>query len=195
MTVLGINQILIRIREEGLVENLGARELENPEGVGVDFRLGALFQITKGGAFIEADGEAGLGRRKGVQTKEIAAYQGEGERVKGKVKQKTVTLKSGQYYLAQTLEAVNTPHDLMPVVYPRTSLFRAGILMLNSKTDPGYKGKLTFGMVNLSPFPVKLQMGARICNMVFFKIDGESVAYRGQHQGGRITPSKVEQQV
>jgi deoxycytidine triphosphate deaminase len=50
-------------------------------------------------------------------------------------------------------------------------------------------------MVNLSPFPVKLQMGARICNMVFFKIDGDSVAYRGQHQGGRITPSKVEQQV
>lgn len=189
MTVLGINQILIRIREEGLVENLGARELENPEGVGVDFRLGAIFQITKGGAFIEADGEVGLGKRKGVQTKEIASHEPRA------TKQKTVSLRPGQYYLAQTLEAVNTPHDLMPVVYPRTSLFRAGILMLNSKTDPGYKGKLTFGMVNLSPFPVKLQMGARICNMVFFKIDGETVAYRGQHQGGRVTPSKVEQQV
>ncbi|HLC87838.1 MAG TPA: hypothetical protein VJG66_02175 [Patescibacteria group bacterium] len=189
MAVLGINQVLIRIKEELLVENLGPRELENPEGVGIDFRLGAIFQITKGGAFIEADGEAGLGKRKGVQTKEIAKHETAGK------KQKTVTIKPGQYYLAQTLEVVNTPHDLMPVVYPRTSLFRAGILMLNSKTDPGYKGKLTFGMVNLSPFPVKLQMGARICNMVFFKIDGESVAYRGQHQGGRVTPQKVEQQV
>lgn len=189
MTVIGINQILIRIKEEALVENLGSRELENPEGVGIDFRLGALFQITKGGAFIEADGEAGLGRRKGVQTKEMAAFK------PGEKTQKTVSIKPGQYYLAQTFETVNTPHDLMPVVYPRTSLFRAGILMLNSKTDPGYKGKLTFGMVNLSPFPVKLQMGARICNMVFFKIDGETVAYRGQHQGGRVSPSKVEQQV
>lgn len=189
MAVLGINQVLIRIKEELLVENLGARELENPEGVGIDFRLGALFQITKGGAFIEADGEAGLGRRKGVTTKEIAVYEAR------TTNQKTISLKPGQYYLAQTLESVNTPHDLMPVVYPRTSLFRAGILMLNSKTDPGYRGKLTFGMVNLSPFPVKLQMGARICNMVFFKIDGETVAYRGQHQGGRVTPSKVEQQV
>lgn len=196
MTVIGINQILIRIKEENLVQDLGARELENPEGVGIDFRLGALFQITKGGAFIEADGEAGLGRRKGVQTKEIAKYvkHESGSKNHGK-KQKTVSLKPGQYYLAQTLETVNTPHDLMPVVYPRTSLFRAGILMLNSKTDPGYKGKLTFGMVNLSPFPVKLQMGARICNMVFFKIEGETVAYRGQHQGGRVTPSKVEKQV
>ncbi|MBI2593241.1 hypothetical protein HYW44_01185 [Candidatus Daviesbacteria bacterium] len=189
MAVLGINQILIRIKEEALVENLGSRELENPEGVGIDFRLGALFQITKGGAFIEGDSEEGLGRRKGVKTKVVASYQ------QPAISQKTVILKPGQYYLAQTLETVNTPHDLMPVVYPRTSLFRAGILMLNSKTDPGYKGKLTFGMVNLSPFPVKLQMGARICNIVFFKIDGETVAYRGQHQGGRVTPSKVEQQV
>lgn len=189
MTVLGINQILIRIKEEFLVENLGDRELQNPEGVGVDFRLGAVFQITKGGAFIEADGEKGLGKRKGVTTKEVARYKIQD------TKQKTIALKPGQYYLAQTLESVNTPLDLMPVVYPRTSLFRAGVLMLNSKTDPGYKGQLTFGMVNLSFFPVKLQMGARICNVVFFKIDGETVAYRGQHQGGRVTPSKVEQQV
>lgn len=189
MAVLGIDQVLIRIKEEFLVENLGDRDLTKPEGVGIDFRLGALFQITKGGAFIEADGEAGLGRRKGVQTKEIASFK-----EKSKT-QKTVSIKPGQYYLARTFESVNTPYDLMPVVYPRTSLFRAGILMLNSKTDPGYKGQLTFGMVNLSPFPIKLQMGARICNMVFFKIDGETVAYRGQHQGGRVTPSKVEQQV
>ena len=189
MSVLGINQVLIRIKEEGLVENLGARELENPEGVGIDFRLGSLHKIIKGGAFIERDSEKGLGKRKGVKTKLVAEYD---EKAK---KQKTVNLKAGEYYLAQTLEAVNTPFDLMPVVYPRTWLFRAGILMLNSKTDPGYKGKLTFGVVNLSPFPVKLQMGARICNIVFFKIDGESVAYRGQHQGGRISPSEVEQQV
>lgn len=195
MAVLGINHILIRIKEEALIEDLGARELENPEGVGVDFRLGALFQIKKGGAFIEADGEAGLGKRKGVETKEIATFKKQDTRSKKQIKQKTVSLKPGQYYLAQTVETVNTPHDLMPVVYPRSSLFRAGILMLNSKTDPGYKGKLIFGMVNLSPFPVKLQMGARICNMVFFKIEGESIAYRGQNQGGRVTAEKVEKQV
>lgn len=194
MAVLGINQVLIRIKEELLVENLGMRELENPEGVGIDFRLGSVHKIVKGGAFIEGDpsassGQVGYGKRKGVTTQLVANYE---PRTKN---QKTITLKPGQYYLAQTLESVNTPHDLMPVVYPRTSLFRAGILMLNSKTDPGYKGKLTFGMVNLSPFPVKLQMGARICNMVFFKIDGETVAYRGQHQGGRVTPEKEEQQI
>lgn len=189
MAVVGINEILKKIKEEALVENLGERDLNNPEGVGVDLRVGAIFKITKGGAFIEADGKEGLGKRKGVQTKEIAKF------VNASKKQQVVSLKPRQYYLAQTLESVNTPHDLMPVVYPRTSLFRAGLLMLNSKTDPGYKGTLVFGLCNLSPFPVKIQMGARICNMVFFKIEGETTSYRGQHQGGRITPEKVEKQV
>lgn len=189
MPVLGIDQILIRIKEELLVENLGDRDLTNPEGVGIDFRLGSLHKIVKGGAFIEADGEAGLGKRKGVQTELVARVKSQ------EFRQKTIALKPGVYYLATTMESVNTPHDLMPVVYPRTSLFRAGVLMLNSKTDPGYKGQLTFGMVNLSPYPVKLQLGARICNLVFFKIEGKTVNYRGQHQGGRVTPQKVEKQV
>ncbi len=189
MPVLGIDLVILRIKEENLVENLGNRDLENPEGVGIDLRLGALFKIIEGGAFIEADGEAGLGKRKGVKTKLVAEY------VESAKKQKVVTIKPKEYYLAQTLESVNTPKDLMPMVYTRTSLFRAGLLLLNSKTDPGYKGQLTFGLTNLSPFPVKLQMGARISNMVFYKIEGKSVDYRGQHQGGRVSPEEIEQQV
>ena len=190
MSVVGLNTILELVKlEEKLIENLGERELENPEGVGLDLRLGALFKIVEGGAFIEADGKAGLGKRKGVKTKEAANFK------KGSVKQKEVIIKPGEYYLAQTVETINTPVDLMPLVFPRTSLFRAGLLLLNSKTDPGYKGQLTMGLTNLSPFPVKLQMGARMCNVVFFKIEGKTIKYRGQHQGGRVSPEKEERQV
>lgn len=185
--VLGIDQILLRVKKDVLIENLGSRELDNPEGVGVDLRLGSIHEIAKGGAFIEADGAEGLGKRKGVTTKELGSF------TSGKFK--TVTIKPRKYYLVQTLEKINTPLDLMPVVYPRTSLFRAGILLLNSKTDPGYSGQLTMGLINLSPFPVKLQLGTRICNIVFIKIQGKTISYRGQHQGGRVTPSKIERQV
>lgn len=189
MAVLGLDVVFVRIRESGLLENLGDRDLNNPEGVGVDLRLGSVHKIVKGGAFIEADGKAGLGKRKGVTTRTVAEYKD------GSDKQKEVVIKPGDYYLVQTLESVNTPEDLMPMIYPRSSLFRAGLLLLNSKTDPGYKGPLTMGLKNLSDFPVKLQMGARICNMVFYKIEGETVSYRGQHQGGRVSPKDVEQQV
>ena len=184
MSILGLDEVLLRVKKEKLIENLGKRELKNPEGVGVDLRLGAVYKIVEGGAFIEAD----LGKRKGVKIKEIARYKNRG-------KQPEIIIKPGDYYLVSTVEVINTPKDLMPVVFPRTSLFRAGLLLLNSKTDPGYKGALTMGLKNLSEFEVKLQMGARICNVVFFKIEGKTVAYRGQHQGGRISPHEEERQV
>lgn len=184
MSVLGIDEVLRRVKKKKLVENLGNRELKNPEGVGIDLRLGAVYKINDGGAFIES----GLGKRKGVRTELLAQFQKRG-------RQKEIIIKPGDYYLISTVEVINTPKDLMPVVFPRTSLFRAGLLLLNSKTDPGYKGSLTMGLKNLSEFEVKLQMGARICNVVFFKIEGTTTSYRGQHQGGRISPTDAEQQV
>ncbi len=187
--VLGLDAVFKRVRKENLIEGLGERELNNPEGVGVDLRLGAVHEIIEGGAFIEVDGEAGLGKRKGVKTEVLAQYE------LGAKTQKEVVIKPGDYYLVSTLEKINTPKDLMPQVFPRTSLFRAGLLLLNSKTDPGYCGTLTMGLKNLSAHPVKLQLGARICNIVFYKIEGKTVSYRGQHQGGRISPTEIEQQV
>ena len=101
--------------------------------------------------------------------------------------QDELAIKPGAYYLVQTAETIRTPLDLMPMVYPRSSLFRAGLLLLATKTDPGYEGQLTFGLTNLGPFDVKLQLGARFCNIVFHKIEGEVIGYRGQHQGGRVS--------
>lgn len=189
MSVLGIDEVHKRIKKHKLLKNLGQRDLKNPEGVGIDLRLGSVHRIIKGGAFIKADGDIKLGKRKGVETELVAEY------MDGKKIQKEIVVKPGQYYLVQTVESVNCPLDLMPLVHTRTSLFRAGLLLINSKTDPGYQGQLTMGLTNLSPFPVRLQMGARICNIIFHKIEGKTVAYRGQHQGGRVSPIKTERQV
>ncbi len=197
MSVLGIDEVHKRIKKQNLLKNLGKRDLQNPEGVGIDLRLGSVHKIVKGGAFIEADpstlfvrsGQVVYGKRKGVETKLVAEFIEDGKL------QKEIIIKPGEYYLVQTVEWLNTPLDLMPIVHTRTSLFRAGLLLLNSKTDPGYSGQLTMGLTNLSPFPVKLQMGARICNIIFHKIKGKTYLYRGQHQGGRVSPKKEERQV
>ena len=186
MSLIGIKEVVRRINEEGLITGLGGRDLSNPEGTGIDLRLGAVHKIVEGGAYIEADGAAGLGRRHGVKTEEIF-------KLKDGDAQDELIIKPGEYYLIQTAEAVNTPLDLMPMVYPRSSLFRAGLLLLATKTDPGYKGQFTFGISNLGPFEVKLQLGARICNIVFHQIEGESIAYRGQHQGGRVSHGEETQ--
>ncbi|MDP2665630.1 MAG: hypothetical protein Q8P23_03300 [bacterium] len=186
MSVIGISEVVRKIQEERLITGLGGRDLSSPEGTGIDLRLGAVHEIIEGGAYIEADGSAGLGKRNGVKTKELY-------RLKDGDAQDELVIKPGDYYLVQTAETLNTPLDLMPMVYPRSSLFRAGLLLLATKTDPGYKGQLTFGLTNLSSFPVKLQLGARICNIVFHSIDGETIGYRGQHQGGRVSYGEERQ--
>lgn len=186
MAILGIKEVVRRINEEALITNLGGRDLSAPEGTGIDLRLGAVHKITEGGAYIEADGEHGLGRRHGVETTELHKL------VEGVVPDEFIA-EPNEYYLIQTAETINVPLDLMPMVYPRSSLFRSGLLFLATKTDPGYKGPLTFGLVNLSKFPVKLQLGARVCNIVFNAIEGETIAYRGQHQGGRISFGEEQQ--
>ncbi len=186
MSVIGIKEVVRRIKEENLIIGLGGRDLSNPEGVGIDLRLGAVHTIVEGGAYIEADGPAGLGKRHGVKTEELYTLK-EGE------VQDELVVKPGEYYLVQTAETISAPLDLMPITYPRSSLSRAGLLLLMTKTDPGYKGPLTFGLTNLGPFPAKLQLGARICNIVFHKIEGETIGYRGQHQGGRVSHGEERQ--
>ncbi|OGG82377.1 hypothetical protein A3H77_01835 [Candidatus Kaiserbacteria bacterium RIFCSPLOWO2_02_FULL_56_11] len=186
MSVVGIKEVVRRIKEEELITGLDGRDLSNPEGTGIDLRLGCVHKIVEGGAYIEADGAAGLGKRKGVKTEEVCKLK------EGDV-QDDLVIAPGEYYLVQTAETVNTPLDLMPMVYPRSSLFRAGLLFLATKTDPGYKGQLTFGLTNLSAFPVRLQLGARICNIVFHKIEGDVIGYRGQHQGGRFSHGEEQQ--
>jgi deoxycytidine triphosphate deaminase len=188
LSVLGIDEVLRRIREEQLITDLGKRELENPEGVGVDLRLGQIHTISEGGSYIEADGEDDLGHRKGVKTTLLGEW-------KKDAPNDFIEIHPGHYYLVRTIEGITTPLDLMPVIYTRGSLFKAGLLLVTSKCDPGYVGPLVFGLRNLSDFPAKLQLGARICNIVFFKIEGVGTAYRGQHQGGRVAITEKERQV
>lgn len=186
MSLIGIKEVVRRVQEEDLITGLGGRDLSSPEGTGIDLRIGSVHKIVEGGAYIEADGAAGLGRRHGVKTEEIFKLK-EGDQ------QDELVIKPGEYYLVQTAESLNTPLDLMPMIYPRSSLHRAGLLLLATKTDPGYKGPLTFGLTNLGPFEVKLQIGARFCNVVFYQIEGETIAYRGQHQGGRVSHGEETQ--
>jgi deoxycytidine triphosphate deaminase len=172
-----------------IVRNLSQRELETPEGTTVDLRLGEVHVIIGGEAFIEADGAAGQGKRSMFDTKLVMAYKA------GAETQDKLTVRPGDYYLVKTIESVKTPLDVLSDFRPRSTLFRSGLLLVTSLGAPGYEGELIFGLYNAGPLPVSLQMGARICTAAFYRTEGQGVAYRGQHQGGRITSAGAEQQV
>lgn len=101
----------------------------------------------------------------------------------------------GEYFLAKTIETVDIPLDIMGDFRARSSLFRAGLSLLTTVGAPGYKGELIFGLHNSGQHSVKLQMGARISQAIFHRLESEGIAYRGQNQGGRVTAAGTEKQV
>jgi len=178
--ILGPKILLQLVREKKLVEGLDQRELTTPEGAGFDLRLGEVYQIS---------GRAFLGReeRETPQIKLIAKYQVS--------KRQTITLAPGDFYLATTIETVNTPLNLTINFKPRTTTFRSGLFLRTGNVAPGYCGKLTFALKNEGPVPVELELGCRIVHAQFEWVDGGGSQYRGQWQGGRVTTQTREKQV
>lgn len=189
--ILSAKKVLELNKKYKLVENLGERE-KNPEGVGIDLRVGEVYKLS-GKGFL------------GVETRKTPL----GEKI-ADIKKHTgpVTLKAHSYVLVKTMEKVNSPSTKIVVdrgrppayvmyhMYPRTTLHRSGILLIATKGDPGYFGELTFGLANLSDMDFDFELGARLANVVFEEVEGEiSRPYRGQWKGGRVVEKKFVKQI
>ena len=73
----------------------------------------------------------------------------------------TYRLKPGQFVLAQTLEHVRIPADLVGLVEGRSSWARVGVTIhvTAPKIDPGFEGRITLEMANFGRVPVDLRAG------------------------------------
>jgi dUTP pyrophosphatase len=86
-------------------------------------------------------------------------------------------------YVAQLSETLNLPVDLMALGYTRSSLLRGGTALLNAVWDAGYRGRSEVLLTVFNPAGVELQRGARILQLVFFRLTAPTEAYRGAYQG------------
>ena len=70
-------------------------------------------------------------------------------------------LKPNHFVLAQTLERVHMPNDLVGLVEGRSSWARLGVTihLTAPKIDPGFDGTITLEMTNLGRVPVLLRGG------------------------------------
>ena len=178
--MIGTKELLKLVKEKKLVENLCSRELENPEGCGFDLRVGEIFTISEGEAFL------GENERYTPETESIAKYG----------KEKDFVLKPGDFVLIKTIEKLNLPKDMAVIFRPRSTLQRCGVGLFTAAASPGYSGELTFGMANLGKNDFKLELGARIAHAVFFNTGENHSVYRGQWQNGRVsTEGKSEMQL
>ncbi len=86
-------------------------------------------------------------------------------------------------YVVTYRERVNLPPDLMALIRPRSSLLRSGVTLHGAVWDAGYSGRGE-GLLSVpNEHGYRLQRGARIAQLVFFRLSSPTQAgYAGRYQ-------------
>jgi len=97
-----------------------------------------------------------------------------------------IDLMPGAYTITYN-EIVHLPNNVMALARPRSSLLRCGVTVNTAVWDAGYSGRSQSLMVVYHPQGFRLQKNARVVQLVFFQLTGETAGYQGTYQGENIT--------
>ena len=96
--------------------------------------------------------------------------------------QDSINLVPGAYIITYN-EIVHLPRSIMALGRPRSSLLRCGVNIGTAVWDAGYSGRSQSLMVVYNPYGFCLQKNARLIQLVFLELTGETEGYRGIYQG------------
>jgi len=96
-----------------------------------------------------------------------------------------IELMPGSYIITYN-EIVHLPNNVMALARPRSSLLRCGVNVDTAVWDAGYSGRSVSLMVVHNPRGFRLQRNARIVQLFFFQLTGETEGYSGSYQGENI---------
>ena len=94
-------------------------------------------------------------------------------------------LHPGEFALGCTEEMVTLPDNIVGKIVGKSSLERFGLACNLSAgwIDPGFRGRLTFGMVNMLRVPIVLRAGKKCCQVVFAYTNTSATnSYDGHYQ-------------
>ena len=93
-----------------------------------------------------------------------------------------IELVPGTYIITYN-EIVHLPKNIMALGRPRSSLLRCGVNVGTAVWDAGYEGRSQSLLVVYNARGFRAQRNARITQLVFFELTGESEGYNGIYQG------------
>ena len=84
-----------------------------------------------------------------------------------------IVLPPSELVLISTLEKVHIPNGYVGRVEGVSSLARIGLMVhiTSGFIDPNFKGHITLEVVNMNRYPIILEDGARICQLVVEKLE------------------------
>jgi dUTP pyrophosphatase len=89
-------------------------------------------------------------------------------------------------YIVTYNEIVHLPKNIMALGRPRSSLLRCGVTIGTAVWDAGYEGRSQSLLVVYNTRGFCVQRNARIMQLVFQELTGESEGYNGVYQGANI---------
>ena len=91
------------------------------------------------------------------------------------INKKEYILTPNEFILGSTLEEVKIPNDLVGIIEGRSSVGRLGITahITAGYIDPGFNGRITLEITNVSTKPFILKKGMSICQIVFQELSCE----------------------
>jgi len=138
---------LKKLAEDGLIIQNGS--IDNCGAIKYDFVLGD--------DFLKAD--------YGIPTK-ISELEPE--------KRSNAIVSPGEVVYVLTKESINIPKNMFMHLSANRGMSEFGVLTLGGfAVDPGYAGKLMFGLYNYSSTPFKLLPGAKLVGGIFYELDDD----------------------
>lgn len=93
------------------------------------------------------------------------------------------TIQPGEVVYVLTKEKVNIPTDMYMSLSANRSMSEYGVLTLGGfAVDPGYSGKLMFGLYNYSSTPYPLIPGTKLIGGVFYQLDPNETVSIENHE-------------
>jgi dUTP pyrophosphatase len=89
-------------------------------------------------------------------------------------------------YIITYNEIVHLPKNIMALGRPRSSLLRCGVTVGTAVWDAGYEGRSQSLLIVYNSYGFRVQRNARIIQLVFFELTGETEGYQGAYQGENI---------
>lgn len=75
------------------------------------------------------------------------------------------------FVLASSVEYVRVPRDCIAIVLGKSTYARCGITANFTPLEPGWEGRITIELGNLTPLPAKVYSNEGIAQVLFFKLD------------------------